>query len=352
MFKVDPIDRQTIDGWPIAESGLPTRVVNGTREAGILFVGDLRGKTDDYLLQLRAVGRISVQDIRNFFDICKQIESGQLIFITIQQLLNLFLDKEEMTVLSGRYGLLREDADASRNYMTLQEIGNSMQLTRERIRQVEHSAQQKLHSRLASACLQPFYLYIRQFINSRQQAVDYPELHDLSGQSWLTGYNPCSIAMLMADLAPEKLVSYSRFFSNISLDSVKKLEQQAVSVLRQSPGPLGLDEIVAQVHSPSTSLPDSVLRKHVRVILDHYPHAAPTADHRYFLYPEGAGFFLVEVMRSLSLPCGYRGIANAFNARLKPRARKGAGYILKLLNEHPSCVRVDRGRYTIRESDR
>ncbi|GEM_PF-613115 len=350
MFKVDPIDRQTIDSWPIAESGLPTRVVNGTREAGILSVGELRRKSDEELFRLRTIGRVSLRDIHNFFNLCQQIESGQLIFITIQQLFDLFLDKEEMTVLIGRCGLQRDDANASRNFMTLQEIGNTMHLTRERIRQVENTALAKLQSRLADVCLQPFYLYLRHFIHSRDQTVDYSEAYDLSGQAWLSDYNPCPVMLLLADLAPDKLTAYNRFFSILPRKTIETLERTAISVLKQESRSMSLDHIASRVASVAPDIPDISLRKAVRVILDYYPQSAPTMDNRYFLYPNGAHDFLTETMQSLSGPTGYRAITNAFNARLKPEGRKGAGYILKLLNEHPACARIDRGQYALQQA--
>ena len=75
------MERKTIDKWPVAGSGLPTRVVNSTRAANISTVGQLRDLTDPQLRALHGMGAGSVRKIRRFFRTCTEIESGKKLFI-------------------------------------------------------------------------------------------------------------------------------------------------------------------------------------------------------------------------------------------------------------------------------
>ena len=69
-----------------------------------------------------------------------------------------------MKVVTARYGFELEEPKASRNCATLQEIGDAEHKTRERVRQVQETAMQKLRSRLATVCLEPFYIFFVEFI--------------------------------------------------------------------------------------------------------------------------------------------------------------------------------------------
>lgn len=53
------------------------------------------------------------------------------------------LDEREFLIIRNRFGLLGGDE------LTLEEIGRSLNLSRERVRQLEREAKQKLHARLA-----------------------------------------------------------------------------------------------------------------------------------------------------------------------------------------------------------
>ena len=346
MFKVEPIARERIDTWTIRESGLPTRVVNGARLAHMATVGQLREKTTAELITLRAIGRISVRDIQRFFDICNRIEKGTLVFITIQEVFDLFLDKEEMDILTRRYGLLRTEHQASRNFMTLQEVGNELQLTRERIRQVESIALTNLKSRLAACCLQPFYLYLRAFIGSRNKAITCQDIADLEGQSWLAGYNPCPILLLLHDLDPSQYTEYNGVFSLLPLNVLRRAEANAQATLEQQARPVNLDELVRTVDNPDGAWTAAALSK----LLDHCDKVAATTDGRYFLFAQGSEAFLKELMSQTERPVHYRSLTALFNERLKPACRKGNGYILKLLNASSQFVKTDRGYYDLADA--
>ena len=171
---------RSIDAWPVDESGLPVRVVNSVLTAGVTTVGQLRAQSDQDLLALRSLGRISLGHIRSFFKLCGQIEQGKQSFNSIRELLPLFLDAPEMKVVTARYGFELEEPTASRNCATLQEIGDAEHKTRERVRQVQETAMQKLRSRLATVCLEPFYIFFAEFIGG---ARGHPQPARMSGPS-------------------------------------------------------------------------------------------------------------------------------------------------------------------------
>ena len=123
MLNVAPVGRETIDSWPVDGSGLPVRVVNSVRPAGVATVGQLRAQTDHDLLALHSLGRISLNHVRSFFKLCAQIEQGKQSFNSIRELLPLFLDGPEMRVITARYGLDLKELNGATNCATLQEIG-------------------------------------------------------------------------------------------------------------------------------------------------------------------------------------------------------------------------------------
>jgi len=343
MFKVEPISRERIDAWTIRESGLPTRVVNGSRLARIETIGQLRQKSSEELIALRAIGRISVRDIQRFFDLCKRIEDGTLVFLTIQEVFDLFMDREEMDILARRYGLMRTDLKVSRNFMTLQEIGNELQLTRERIRQVEKIALCNLRSRLASHCLQPFYLYLNAFINSRARVITCEDARDLADQSWLSDYDPCSILLLLHDLSPDRYTEYHGIFSTFSLEVLRTAEAGALAFLAGQDAPVKLTDIVRALEGPIGAWAPAALGK----LLDHCDKVAATMDARYFLFTKGSEAFLLELLNQSERPAHYRTLTTLFNDSLKPACRKGNGYILKLLNASQRFVKTERGYYDL-----
>ena len=343
MFKVQPVSREAIDGWPIERSGLPARVVNSARAVGLASVGALRAKDAHALVDMRSIGRVSVREVARFFKLCGQIERGELVFITIQQVFDLFLDGEELNVLTKRFGLFRPDARAARNYMTLQEIGNELSLTRERIRQVEQIVFANLSTRLAQLCLQPFYLYLKAFIDSRERVVEPEDLMDLAGQSWLAGYNPCSITLLLQLVQPEQFTEHHGLFSTYTPEQLNAVHQACLGCLRERGDPVGLADL------PTGPGPGGGLLSRVALgkLMDHGPGVAATLDDRYFLFQVGTDRFLREQMLQMERPVHYRTLARQFNQRLKPHCRKGNGFILQVLNGSELFVKTERAFYDL-----
>lgn len=346
MFKVEPISRTEFDQWPVEGSGLPVRVINGVRSAGIDTIGALRVKPDTELLALRSIGRISIRDVQRFFELADRIEQGKQVFLTVQEIFDLFLDAEEMAVLARRYGLMRSEPAASRNFMTLQEIGNELDLTRERIRQVEAVSLANLKSRMAQLCLQPFYVYVRAFLRSRSGLATCKDAMDLDEQSWLAGYHPCPILLLLHDICPSHYTYASDCFSLWSQSDLATAASLILQRLQTAETPISLDALHASLASDLPGWSAQALGKWA----DHIPTVAATQDQRYFLFPQAGPAFLTEILTDTERPAHYRTIAQLMNDQLKPHARKGNGFVLKQLARDGRFVKAERGHYDLRDA--
>jgi len=348
MLQVAPIKRDVIDLWPVAESGLPVRVTNSVTPTGVHTIGQLRSWSDQQLLTLRSFGRISLGHVRTFFRHCNQIEQGKQAFQNIREVFAIFLDDAEMKVLSARYGFDERELLASNDWKTLQEIGDLEHKTRERVRQIQETATAKLKSRLAAVCLQPFQEVFMRFINDHGKVIDGADLAPLQNDPLLGGCNVCGIVLLLSDLDPKRILFYHNLFSTLPESTIQTVESQAMAVLEKAARPVGIQEIVEAVPDNS-DLPTPENKAHaVAWVMDHCPAAAATQDGRYFLYSSGTHAFLAEILKSLARPIHYRAVTNAFNDRVKPFSRKGAGFILDMLNANRQCTRVDRGVYDLK----
>ena len=347
MLHFASVGRETIDAWPVDGSGLPVRVVNSVLTAGVTTVGQLRAQSDQDLLALRSLGRISLGHIRSFFKLCGQIEQGKQSFNSIRELLPLFLDGPEMKVVAARYGLEIEELAAGRTCATLQEIGDAEHKTRERVRQIQETAMQKLRSRLAAVCLEPFYIFFSGLLEARGTSVTCADIATLKDEAPAGGYNICGVLMLLSDLHPERITFYNDFFSTLGEQTIRTMESQAIELLNRAAKPVLLDEILKSAAMPSLSNEDQKNRL-LSCILEHCTLVAATLDRRYFTYECGTQAFLAEVLKNLERPIHYRKVTDAFNDRLKSLSRKGAGFILEALNAAPLCTRVDRGIYDLK----
>ena len=347
MLQVSPISREVIDLWPIAEAGLTVRVVNSVSSAGVATVGDLRKWPDKELLSLRSLGRISVGHIHSFFRICNQIEQGRQRFSNIREVLSIFLDGPEFRVIAARYGFERTDMAASRDCATLQEIGEAEHKTRERIRQVQDVALRKLRSRLAAACFKPFCDFFADFIHSRAEVISCSDLIPLAEDPLLAGFNICNVLLLLSDLHPDRLTFRNNLFSTLREGDLQAIETQALQVIGRQNRPVALDDVISQM-GELPSLSGDRQKTALAAILDHMPKLAATTDGRHFLLDGGTGAFLVEILQLLPRPIHYRAVTSAFNERVKPLSRKGAGFVLEALNANPQCTRVDRGIYDLK----
>lgn len=350
MFNVSPLTRAELDTWPIQESGLSTRVLNGARAAQVTTLGDLRAMSDAEIIAIRTLGRVSLRTIHRYFELCDRIERGQQVFLTIREIFDLFLDQDEINVLARRYGLLRLDRSASRNFMTLQEIANETQRTRERIRQVTQQAQAGLTNRMARHCFKPFLLYVTRFMESKGKAITCEECGDLEEQSWLAGYNPCALMLLLHDLNPGSFTALPGVMTTIPHDEAQRAITAAEDWLdgREDLVPLAdlHQALAAQGALQSSQFPPGALGK----MLDQSGHVGATVDGRYFSFKTGTAPLLLEILLSGEQPAHYRTLGMIYNQHVKPTGRKGHGTLLKHITRSPLFRKTDRGLYAARKT--
>ncbi|MFH0878784.1 MAG: DNA-directed RNA polymerase subunit alpha C-terminal domain-containing protein [Lentisphaerota bacterium] len=348
MFSVPAISRQIIDSWSIHESGLPTRVVNCLKEMGINSIGGLRALSDDQLLKQKSLGRISLDHIHVFYQLCANLEQGRQAFANIRDVLSIFFDTDEWNVMMARYGLQSEGMALKPSYATLQAIGTDEHKTRERVRQIQEIALQKLSSRLASACLHPFFKAMGWFIKEHDTIVSGDELTELRGAEWLSSFNPASILVLLSELPGAGFQFYSRCLSTLSIKTLSSMEQDCVRILHDQARPVLLEDLIHMLPSPPGLDSDRQVRKVVHCLLAQNEKVACTLDSRFFELPTGIQPFLIELIRDLKRPAHYRAVTEAYNNQVKPHSRKGSGFILDLLNAQPQFTRVDRGIYDLK----
>lgn len=334
-----------MDGWAVREAGLPTRVINSVEAAGVSNVGELRGWSDASLLRLRSLGRISLDQIHHFYRLCENIERGGQVFADVGEVFALLLDDPQRSVLTARFGLDRQDLVPSGNRVTLQDIGNQTQRTRERVRQVEENGKIRLSSRIAALCLQPFLDHVREFVRRHEDAVASDTLGELWGDPAFGGLNPCGVTTLFSDLYPERILLHHGFFSVLSPGVMRQAEQQAMEALQAAPEPLPIAALAA--NAAEAGGPER-RESTIGTVMDHCPEVGSTRSGTYFLFTTSVVPLVRDILSGLPPPAHYRAVTRAYNERVKPRSRKGAGFILDVLNRDPRCTRVDRGLYRLK----
>ncbi|MGD9873446.1 MAG: sigma factor-like helix-turn-helix DNA-binding protein [Kiritimatiellia bacterium] len=347
MLTAPAVSESTINSWPIEESGLPARVVHSTQVAGLSTVGELRLWQDSDLLNLHALGKTSLVKIHDFFGLCERLAEGRLSFAHFMELLHAFLDHDEFSVLSYRYGFDLAAPLPSSQCMTLQQIGNRMHRTRERIRQIEESAMQRLDSHLCRSSLVPWHDYFTGMLETADECMTCGELFDHTRQSLFDYSNPCSVLLLLSSLRDSKITYRGGFFS---LWPENRLDGIAPSILKWLDGHKGSGTLTAACEHvlQSQGVQPGPGRKHVQLISEHCPDIAVTVNGRIFNYGKGVNFFLRDVMKTINGTAHYRTVAQEADGLLRPASRKGAGFWLKALRSHPGIVMRESGHYELK----
>jgi len=347
-MKVKAIPFSTIEKWKVEQAGLPPRVVNCARKKGIRSFGALHKRSDEELLSIRALGRSSVSVIRDFTQRAHCLAAGELAFDDVADVFMEFLRPFEWEVLSDRYGLQRTEAEAYRNFYKLQEIANRRSLTRERVRQVEENALEVLRSRMVSASLQPFVDFVVDEIKRRGGIVAFSDLSNLNPSELTKVLNPCPLALLFCDLAPDRLHEDGACISVLDGEVLKNLRQELLDALTRKTAPCNTQELAAEMHE---RLPFSrgVSVDAIRRMLETDPRVLTLANHTYLCSKESLAHVVARVMRRLSSPAHFREIARVTNQRLMPESRRGAGFYLRLLNSSPQFSKENFGFYRLLE---
>lgn len=346
MLTAPAVPEVEINGWPIPESGLPARVVHSTQVAGIATIGELRGWQDSDLLNLHALGKKSLVEIHDFFGMCERLAEGRLAFAHLIELLRTFLDDDEFTVLSSRYGFDLAAPLPSGSSMTLQEIGNRTHRTRERVRQIEESAMQRLESRLCRCALAPWHDYFAGMLDTADGCMACGDLFEHTRRSLFDYSNPCALLFLLCGLNGSRITYRNGFFSLWTAKELDRLPLEIFEWLRRHGGQGQLAEACGHLQKKRPGLREAV-RKHAQLLSEHCPDIAVAADGRIFSYDDGMNRFLADVLKRFKGPANYRVIAREANEMLRPASRRGAGFWLKALRAHPEISMRESGRYEL-----
>jgi len=323
------IERQTIDGWPVSSAGLPARVVHRAGPTGIATVGDLRLLTDKQLRSIQGIDSKSVERIHDFFKTCDELESGAWKPADLDRVFDKFLEPLQREVLAMRYGLNAWNGAPSRKHVSLHQIGLKHGLTRERIRQLESGARERLKTCVARACLDGVYRRFEKSIKDSGGAAECDDISAMRDKNMLRDRNPSRVLLLLCDCGGP--ISFRNgYFTTLPAGMLKEAEDRAVDCLRRVTGPQSLDAMMKAMGRPDGSA--AVLSPSVtRCLLAHLPGVAATCDDRFFLWEHGAADVIEEIMHSLPPPAHFRSLARDFNRRMRAESRKGPGFILETL---------------------
>lgn len=349
MLIPPPAPRAHTDAWIIREAGLPVRVVNAVEKAGLNRVKELREASENWLGSLRNMGKTSLEHIRLFFADLQQLEEGRLAFSSLREILERFLNEEELFVIYSRYGLLYPHADIGQTHMTLQQIGNQRDLTRERVRQLEENALTRLKLNLARQCLEPATAW---FLHSAEQhggALSRQQLMGSLDDPFFGGLNPAACALLISTLWPDRLCYFNGFFSRWTAEYLEQTAEILRAELQRASRPLPVDSLVSRVeqHHERPAAANELLV----LLLEHDEQVISTSRGTFLASSEALECMLRDILQKEHKPLHYRAVTEAFNQRVLPPCRKGSGFILDQLNQAPSIEKQASGIYGVREME-
>jgi hypothetical protein len=327
------------DNWPVAETGLPSRIVNCCSKAGILTLGGLRRIPDEDLFALRSFGNTSLAKLHQYLDFLREVTQAPASapLKPLADIFAVFLEPDQLFVLDRRYGLGEQIDRISRKRMSLQRIALETGRTRERIRQVQQTALENLASRGAQYGLAPYYRLFEYTL--RKKLHSSADLHELSSQIPLEatgGYHPASLLLLLHDLNPSSVTLRNQVFSLLTTEQLAQLEQHALDLLRTAERPFSIHQIARRIcgQVPASSLNGPITEKALHLLTMQHPAITVTRDGYRFHTETGTANVLRDILaKAPQSPLHYREITRLFNQRIIPQSRKGSGFILTNLQK-------------------
>lgn len=248
MIRVQALERARIDEWPLDQAGLPVRLRPGCRRKGYRRIGDIRGLGDREFLALRGVGLHTVRAWREYLEAADRLERGEMEYRNLPEVFGRFVPSPGLDVLVRCYGLLRRDAKISRRFYTLQEIGDEKGVTRERIRQMEEVAMERLRSCLVQACLDPVYVQFGDFLRARSRVALPEDVSEMDASGVCGEYSPPSVMLLLGDLRKNTWWHHRGYLTSLRPRQALSLEEQLVRHLREIGRPAGIGEMASRMN--------------------------------------------------------------------------------------------------------
>jgi len=274
-----------------------------------------------------------LSEIETYFEYCDQLGRGKDCFDSVYDLLKHFLNESELMVISKRYGIERREPGASRNYFTLQAIANGRDLTRERVRQIQDQALEKLSSHLVSAFLAPFCEKIGARIESVGGVLACESVYNWSVPIFKR-LNPCATTLLLSDVEGCGFLYKHGVFTCWSEQKLDDLHARLIRKLESLKQPLPL----GQIH-------DTLAETEIFAMLRSLDDLLITADGRVIYSVGSLENFIYEVVGDDPQPFHYKKLREWLNDKLDARTQKGHGYYLHKLLAMKSFERKGFGIY-------
>jgi len=339
--------RTTVDQWPVENAGLSPRVVHCLNHAGVKTVGELRNWSDDRLLRLRHFGATSLQNVRWFFRLSKQVEARATNFTHFHKLMAEFLNKQELFVLEQRFGLTDPLFRPHMRRRTLQVVANMLGgMTRERVRQVEEEGLLTLRAHLCRELTMPFETHWVNRIQERGGVITNAELSEWVTDPQFGGYQPWGALLMLSEVTPS-IHFHFNYFSSIAPKALGRIEERIFAVLQREHNLVPFDQIKEAV-SPVIEQPNGHFMRVLTVVLNHHPDISGTNDGRYFLPAIGTSQIVRDILQKEPRSLHFREVAELYNQRLLPSSHRRSGYILRTLNLMADVQRVTRAVYELK----
>ena len=346
MYSVEPLDITIVDSWSVARSGLPTRAANALAAAGILTIGELRAMRTETLRRVPGLGARTLGKTADFLKLCGRIADDNGFEACLDDVFDCFLDGRETQTLKRRYGLAKPTLVPLPKGETLQAIAADWRITRERVRQMEERALERLSSLCGQALLSGLCRLFADGIAAHGGAIEPNTVAEIVDRAATDNYPSAAVLRLLCDCT-QGLVFHNGFFTTVPAEILTSVAETALAYLGERPGPQAAADVYEAVETV-TDLP-AATRDHITATaLLHAPGIGTTRDGRYFLPESAAADLAAEVMSGHAHDFHYRDLQARFNALMHSGSRKGSGCILDILTHDPRFERTRPGRYRLR----
>ncbi len=337
------LTRAETNSWPIEQAGLPPRVRHMARKHGLSTLGELRRMKAEETLNWRSVGIGSLRAMDVFWKQIRQLEAGTTRFATVREWLDAFLEPKAVDVLARRYGAYPLINPRARARETLVTIGNDLNITRERVRQLQHGSLAILRQELPRAYAAPFLQAIVQRLKEAGGVLTMDDLAQLPPDPLWSGLRLEGLWRLLLDVNPGP-VAWSRGLLTI----IPAADRAATD-----------DLVAARCAATTAPVPLADLHAHLRAHghrwkrvalatwLDHDDRLWAFTNNDYLWRTHGVTALLDTYTPPGDEAINFRALTEKIIARLKPPQTISPFIIIRALSRHPHWVAVATGEYRL-----
>ncbi len=211
---------------------LDIKTLNYLKKAGYIKINDLLEKD---LTKIRGIREGSVCKIKQSIDFFIDNLNKNTIF-NLKEFIENTLDERELDIIYDRFGFYREE-------ITLEEKGQALKVTRERIRQIQKKGIFKLKRNIHLQCGNVEFL--NYMFDSAQKNLNVSDLLNLPSE-----YNPKSVVKLFAEMFPKDIFLYSNKLLSVELivhpkniNTLNNLISEIRDVLSNQTGSVEINEL-------------------------------------------------------------------------------------------------------------